>query len=105
MIFNDKTVIVTGGSEGVGAAAARKFAEAGANLMLVIAGLRPDAVAPILTGDMLASQTMVDPVPQAMVLTAIVIGLAVTALLVSTAVRLHEKYGTFDVRAMRRLKQ
>ena len=35
MIFNDKTVIVTGGSEGVGAAAARLFAEAGANLMLV----------------------------------------------------------------------
>ena len=35
MIFRDKTVIVTGGSEGVGAAAARLFAEAGANLMLV----------------------------------------------------------------------
>lgn len=35
MIFKDKTVIITGGSEGVGAAAARKFAEAGANLLLV----------------------------------------------------------------------
>ena len=35
MIFNNKTVIITGGSEGVGAAAARMFAEAGANLMLV----------------------------------------------------------------------
>jgi len=35
MIFKDKTVIVTGASEGVGAAAARKFADAGANLMLV----------------------------------------------------------------------
>jgi short-subunit dehydrogenase len=35
MIFKDKTVIITGGSEGVGAAAARKFAMAGANLMLV----------------------------------------------------------------------
>lgn len=35
MIFKDKTVIITGGSEGVGAAAARKFAEAGAHLMLV----------------------------------------------------------------------
>ncbi|HSM31483.1 MAG TPA: SDR family NAD(P)-dependent oxidoreductase [Woeseiaceae bacterium] len=35
MIFKDKTVILTGGSEGVGAAAARLFAEAGANLMLV----------------------------------------------------------------------
>jgi short-subunit dehydrogenase len=35
MIFNDKTVIITGGSAGVGAATARMFAEAGANLMLV----------------------------------------------------------------------
>ena len=35
MIFNNKTVIITGGSEGVGAATARQFAEAGANLMLI----------------------------------------------------------------------
>jgi short-subunit dehydrogenase len=33
--FKEKTVIVTGGSQGVGAATARKFAEAGANLVLV----------------------------------------------------------------------
>jgi len=38
MIFKDKTVIITGGSEGVGAAVARLFAEAGANLMLVARG-------------------------------------------------------------------
>lgn len=35
MIFNNKTVIVTGASAGVGAATAGKFAEAGANLVLV----------------------------------------------------------------------
>jgi len=35
MIFQNKTVIITGGSEGVGAATARLFADAGANLMLV----------------------------------------------------------------------
>jgi len=38
MIFKDKTVVITGGSEGVGAATARLFAEAGANLMLVARG-------------------------------------------------------------------
>lgn len=36
--FKSKTVIVTGGSEGVGAATARKFADAGANLVLVARG-------------------------------------------------------------------
>ena len=35
MDFKDKTVIITGGSEGVGAATARAFAEVGANLLLV----------------------------------------------------------------------
>ena len=34
MIFKDKTAIITGGSEGIGAATARLFAEAGANLVL-----------------------------------------------------------------------
>ena len=34
MIFRDKTVIITGGSDGIGAATARLFAEAGANLVL-----------------------------------------------------------------------
>ncbi|MDH5500279.1 MAG: SDR family oxidoreductase, partial [Gammaproteobacteria bacterium] len=33
--FKDKTVIITGGSEGVGAATAKKFARLGANLVLV----------------------------------------------------------------------
>ncbi len=36
--FKDKTVIITGGSEGVGAATARKFAASGANLLLAARG-------------------------------------------------------------------
>jgi short-subunit dehydrogenase len=38
MNFENKTVIITGGSAGVGAATARAFAAAGANLMLVARG-------------------------------------------------------------------
>lgn len=38
MIFNGKTVIITGASAGVGAATACKFADAGANLLLLARG-------------------------------------------------------------------
>lgn len=38
MDFKDKTVIITGGSEGVGAATARAFADAGARLVLAARG-------------------------------------------------------------------
>ncbi|MEJ2454182.1 MAG: sodium:proton antiporter [Candidatus Thiodiazotropha sp.] len=71
------------------------IAEAGANLMLVLAGYRWDAVAPILTH--LGEQPpMVDPVPQAMVLTAIVIGVGVQALAVSILIRIRQLYGTLE---------
>ena len=46
----------------------------------------------------------VDPLPQAMVLTAIVIGVATTALLLSIAVMIYKKYGTFNVRKIQELK-
>ncbi len=38
MIFKDKSVVITGGSDGVGAAVARQFADAGANLTLAARG-------------------------------------------------------------------
>jgi len=51
MEFRDKTVIVTGGSEGVGAATARAFAAAGANLVLVARTRRKlEAIAEELRG-------------------------------------------------------
>lgn len=73
--------------------------EAGANLMLVMAGFRWDAVAPILQAgmDTTATQSMVDPVPQAMVLTAIVIGVGVQALALTLVVRIHGRYGTLKM--------
>ena len=81
------------------------IAEAGANLALVIAGYRWDAVAPIVT-DASTSITMVDPVPQAMVLTAIVIGVGVQALALTLIIRIRQTYGTLDMRELKaRLEQ
>ncbi|MGD2119837.1 MAG: cation:proton antiporter subunit C [Chromatiales bacterium] len=77
------------------------IAEAGANLLLVVAGFRSDAVAPILlSAD--SAPVMVDPVPQALVLTAIVIGVGVQALALSLAIRLRHAYGTLDMRVIKR---
>lgn len=77
------------------------IAEAGANLLLVLAGYRWDGVAPILRGDAAATAVMVDPVPQAMVLTAIVIGVGVQALALSLVIRVRAAYGTLDMRQVR----
>ena len=77
------------------------------NLLLVLVGYRSGGGAPILNkGQSPANFAAgaVDPLPQAMVLTSIVIGLSVTALAVAMAIRLYEKYGTFDMNDIRRLK-
>jgi len=73
------------------------------NLFFVLVGYRVQGRAPILAQDQVI-QNMVDPLPQALVLTAIVIGLAVTALIVAIAMRLYEKYGTFDITKIKKLK-
>ena len=73
------------------------------NLFFVLVGYRTHGRAPILAKDQ-AITTMVDPIPQALVLTSIVIGLAVTSLIVAIAIRIYEKYGTFDITKIRRLK-
>jgi multisubunit Na+/H+ antiporter MnhC subunit len=72
-------------------------------LFFAVIGYREGGTAPIITKGF-EKAVFVDPLPQALVLTAIVIGLAITALLVSLAVRIYEKYGTFDIRKIRRLK-
>lgn len=69
------------------------IAEAGANLLLVLGGFRWDAVAPILVAGQPSAQ-MVDPIPQAMVLTSIVIGVGVQALAMSLLLRIRAHYGT-----------
>jgi multicomponent Na+:H+ antiporter subunit C len=86
------------------------------NLFLVLTGYRVpysgEAIAPIITPEMGGAEAGVrqllsngvDPVPQALVLTSIVIGLSVVALMVVMALRLHQKYGTFDMTQITKLK-
>jgi multicomponent Na+:H+ antiporter subunit C len=73
--------------------------EGGVNLFLVAVGFRAAAVAPIVTPGAQALP-MVDPLPQALILTAIVIGVGVLALALALTVRVFEVHGTLDVRAL-----
>ena len=73
------------------------------NLFFVLAGYRYHGRAPIEAQDQ-DILNMVDPLPQALVLTSIVIGLAVTALVISIAIRIYERYGTFDITKIKRLR-
>jgi multicomponent Na+:H+ antiporter subunit C len=73
------------------------------NLFFILVAYKAGGRTPIFSqgSDIL---NMVDPLPQALVLTAIVIGLATTALLVAIAMRIYQKYGTFDITKIRELR-
>lgn len=77
------------------------------NLMLILVGYRYDGSAPIVTTtENIAGQTavFVDPLPQALIVTSIVIGLGSAALVISLCLQLYKKYGTFDILQIRRLR-
>ncbi|MBN1948267.1 MAG: NADH-quinone oxidoreductase subunit K [Candidatus Cloacimonetes bacterium] len=74
------------------------------NLFLIMVGYISAGQAPIINEEVSRTGPFVDPLPQAMILTAIVIGLATTSLLLAIAIRLYGKYGTFDIRKINHLK-
>ena len=51
-----------------------------------------------------ALNTVVDPIPSALVLTAIVIGVAITALMLSYAVQLYKSKGSLSIEDYEELK-
>ena len=70
--------------------------ESGVNLFLITLGYRANSVAPIHTQGT-AGKIMSLPVPQALTLTSIVIGVAVTALMLSLIVHIYRHYKTLNV--------
>lgn len=72
----------------------------GINLALFMAGGVEKAAPPILNSDGVPAQAMMDPIPQALILTAIVIGLGVFALLLALGYRTFEEHRTTDVASL-----
>ncbi|MDX9956814.1 MAG: sodium:proton antiporter [Spirochaetia bacterium] len=73
--------------------------ETGVNMLILSVGYIRGRTAPIYDAGAPTAARMTDPVPQALVLTAIVIGLAVTALMLSYAVRLRSGGGASSIEA------
>ncbi len=81
--------------------------DTGVHVVMVAIGYVRGGTAPIFDEALSVKDALsrvVDPVPSALVLTAIVIGLAVTALMLSYAVRFHSVRETLDVDEMKELK-
>ncbi len=72
-------------------------------LFFISIGFREAGLAPILekgmTGD-IPTTIVVDPLPQALMLTAIVIGISVTALALALIVKIYSKYKTLDIQQL-----
>lgn len=73
------------------------------NLFFILTGYVKNGRSPVFAEDQ-AITKMVDPLPQVVVLTSIVIGLSVTLFLISVAIKLYENYGTFDITKINKLK-
>ncbi len=83
-----------------------------ANVLAILVGFRkPPAIPPIFTyGEPTLrelsefAERAVDPLPQALVLTAIVIAMAVNLLIIFIALQVYRLYGTLDMRKVRKLR-
>ncbi len=71
---------------------------AAAVMLFILEGNRIGTEAPILEPGL---AQVVDPIPQALMLTAIVIGVCVTALALTLAVHLYRITGSFDIDTIR----
>jgi multicomponent Na+:H+ antiporter subunit C len=78
----------------------------GIHLFLISLGYRTNGGIPILKDMDIASfaQTAVDPLPQAFVLTSIVINLSVTAVALSIIILVYRHFGTLDASRIRELR-
>ena len=81
--------------------------DTGLHVLIVTVGYIKGGTAPILdkvVGTTNAADKIVDPIPQALVLTAIVIGLGVTALMLAYALKLHQAKKSLDITDFKEMK-
>ncbi|MEA1873851.1 MAG: sodium:proton antiporter [Bacteroidota bacterium] len=79
--------------------------DAGIHILMISLGYLKNRTAPIIDETVTnAAEQVVDPIPQALVLTAIVIGLGVTALMLTFVVRMAKDKNSLNVSNFKDLK-
>jgi multicomponent Na+:H+ antiporter subunit C len=81
--------------------------DTGTHVIIVALAYVKGRTAPILDNAVNIDEAInkvVDPVPQALVLTAIVIGLGVTSLMLAYAMKMHKEKRTLDIKSFKDLK-
>ncbi|MBN1288570.1 MAG: cation:proton antiporter subunit C [Actinobacteria bacterium] len=64
-------------------------------LFIVSIGMVDSGQAPVMAHGA-AQQVVVNPIPQALILTGIVVAVSTTAVSLSLCIRIHQKYGSLD---------
>lgn len=82
----------------------------GIHLFLISLGYRSGGIAAIVTEEMVSdlqgfAARAVDPIPQALVLTSIVINICILALALSLSIYVYRHYGTLDSSKIRGLRE
>ncbi len=81
--------------------------DTGIHIVMVAIGYRKGGSAPIVDSALpasLAIERSVDPIPAALVVTAIVIGFSVTAIMLGFAIRLYDAKKTLSIKALTETK-
>ena len=76
------------------------------HLMLITIGFRESSTPPIVTPGTLAAfpSIAVDPIPQALVLTSIVIDVSITTLAIMIIIWIYRRFSTIDTNKLKELK-
>jgi len=76
----------------------------GINLFIVSIGFNAGGTAPLFTiSELVSGAYFVDPVPQALTLTSIVIGACVEAMALALIIKIYQRYNTRNADEIRRL--
>lgn len=79
-------------------------AQSGTYVLLLAIGYQNGAPAPVFSPGTPVSNTVADPVVQALTFTDIVVSATVTALLLALAIQVHKTHGTLDPNKLQSLK-